>query len=96
MNYLVSYINDKGNEQKELFESSQMVSGFIEQLLHMNQARPEEIKVYKLEQLGFHVETIPVVKIDDAPDSDVAFEAPYEEQPVEAVGPEVGAEETTS
>lgn len=95
MNYLVSYINDKGSEQKELFESSQMVSGFIEQLLHMNQARPEDIKIYQLEQLGFHVETIPVVKIDSGPDSGMPYESPYEEQPVE-VGPELGSEESSS
>jgi hypothetical protein len=64
VNYLVSYVNDKGNEQKEIFESTQMVSGFVEQLLHMNQARPEDIKIFTMEQVGFHVETIPVVKID--------------------------------
>lgn len=86
MNYLVSYINDKGNEQKEIFESAQMVSGFVEQLLHMNQSRPEDIKIFKMEQVGFHVETIPVVKIDAAPEMGEGYEAqPYEEQPAEAV-----------
>ena len=64
MSYLVSYVNEKGNEQKEIFDSAQMVSGFVEQLLHMNQARPEDIKIFQMEQIGFHVETIPVVKID--------------------------------
>lgn len=75
MNYLVSYVNEKGNEQKEIFESAQMVSGFVEQLLHMNQARPEDIRIFKMEQVGFHIETIPVVKIDSEPEA--APESPY-------------------
>lgn len=94
MNYLVSYVNDKGNEQKEIFESEQMVSGFVEQLLHMNQSRPEDIKIYKMEQVGFRVETIPVVKIDTGSEVEPEYEgqtyepseegAPtYEASPVE-------------
>lgn len=81
MNYLVSYINSEGNEQKEMFEDAQMVSGFIEQLLHMSQSRPEDIKIFKMEQVGFRVETIPVVKIDEGPGAEATQD--YGEQAYE-------------
>ncbi len=92
MNYLVSYVDDKGNEQKEMFESAQMVSGFIEQLLHMNQARPEDIKIFRTEQLGFHVETIPVVKIDEAEVAATAGEVSFDGEVEEPVAAEGGPE----